>query len=209
MFYALSDISLPYFKDASVAIHTRIGNEPSDDELFYEDELEESKEASDKTYFCPQVVGGDYSTTTDCRQWTIISQAHDNIIQLYAIPLQSTEYEEILAPFYLTTTFLFPTNTSITDTAFYSDDGKSSLSSGNDSGTGKEGRQKLGVLLRDPNRLQLWLLSYDSAQWQALRFTSTLIHPSDINRACVCQVTTFTGGAEMEVEESIIFAQSK
>ncbi|CAJ1968858.1 unnamed protein product [Cylindrotheca closterium] len=207
------DITLPQFEDASVAIHTRIGKEPSDDESFDEDELEEYEEASDKSYFCPQVVDGSYSANTDCRQWTIVSQAHDNIIQLYAIPLQrSNESEDTFAPFYLTTSLLFPSSASITDTAFYSDDGKSSLSSGNDSGTGKEGRQKLGVLLRDTSQLQVWLLSYDSAQWQALPFKSTLIHPSDINSACVCQVTGLAEGAdedEMEVQESAIFAQTR
>ena len=204
---------MPQFEDASVAIQTRIGNEPSDDESFDEDELEDYEEASNTTYFCPQVVDGSYSSNIYCRQWTIVSQAHDNIIQLYAIPLQQrTESLDTFAPFYLTTTLLFPTSTSITDIAFYSDDGKSSLSSGNDSGTGKEGRQKLGILLQDTNQLQVWLISYDSAQWQALPFKSTLIHPSDINSACVCQVTALPEGAdedEMDVQESVIFAQSK
>ncbi|KAL3937490.1 MAG: hypothetical protein SGBAC_007427 [Bacillariaceae sp.] len=212
--YALLDITLPYFEDASVAIHTRIGNEPSDDESFDEDEFEEDEEASDKTYFCPQVVGGSYSGNTDCRQWTIVCQAHDNIIHMYAIPLhQSAESEDKFAAFYLTTNLLFPSNTSIIDTAFYSDDGKSSLSAGNDSGTGKEGRQKLGVLLHDDTKqLQVWLLTYDVSQWQALPFKLMLIHPSDIDSACVCQVTALPEGAdedEMEVQDSVILAQSK
>lgn len=212
-FCSLVDIILPQFEGASVSIHTRIGNEPSDDESFDEDEFEEDEEAREKTFFCPQIVSNSYTANTDCRQWAIISQAHNNVVQLYAIPLQqSTESEDNFVPFYLTTALFFPSKASIADTSFYSDDGKSSLSSGNDSGTGKEGRQKLGVLLNQEDQLELWLLPYDSAQWQTIPFDSTLIQPSNVDSECICTVTALPEGVdedEMQMEASIVYAQSK
>jgi hypothetical protein len=55
----------------------------------------------------------------------------------------------------------------VVDMSFYGNDGKSSLSSGMDSGTGKEERQSLGLLVArelGPTEvsLQVWLVPYDT-----------------------------------------------
>ena len=81
--------------------------------------------------------------------------------------------------FYLTTKLTLSVESErqceIRDVSFYGDNGKSSLSSGMDRGTGKESRQKLALLLstksdeqEDGEQLELWLLSYDTVMWQVI-----------------------------------------
>eukprot|EP00521_Asterionellopsis_glacialis_P006947 CAMPEP_0195289952 /NCGR_PEP_ID=MMETSP0707-20130614/6017_1 /TAXON_ID=33640 /ORGANISM="Asterionellopsis glacialis, Strain CCMP134" /LENGTH=280 /DNA_ID=CAMNT_0040350017 /DNA_START=8 /DNA_END=850 /DNA_ORIENTATION=+ len=78
--------------------------------------------------------------------------------------------------YYLKTRIELPSDCQVKEISFYGDDGKSSLSSGTDSGSGKEGRQGMGLLIdrgeqNDNNTAnvlseELWLLSYDDLVFQ-------------------------------------------
>jgi hypothetical protein len=75
----------------------------------------------------------------------------------------------IAGSFFLSALLQLPPNHFVVDLCFYGNDGKSSLSSGIDSGTGKEERQSLGLLVArevdaDPAAisLQVWMVPYDS-----------------------------------------------
>jgi hypothetical protein len=217
---------LPRFDNALVVVHTRVGREPMAVEPWLEDESDDEDEETERTFFLPRVAKHSYSFLPgclDCRQWSILSQAHDNIIQLYSVPLgwrepnadgdDLTDYDaENDAPFYLTSKLVLPPDVSIRDIGFYSDDGKSSLSSGNDSGTGKERRQKLGILLEDSQQLELWLVKYDNVLWQAVPFESILMHPKEVAENCTFNVVAFPEGVdedEVEAEDSVVYAQCK
>jgi hypothetical protein len=131
------------------------------------------------------------------RQWFVFAQAHGTEIQLFCIPLgwkqscpidsdddEEEDYGNSHFPFYLTSKLVLPAGGTVLDIQFYGDDGKSSLSSGKDSGTGMERRQKLGFLYLGCS-LDLWLTSYDSLMWQPVPFReSILIAPSEIHEQC-------------------------
>jgi hypothetical protein len=195
---------------------------------------EDSNEEAEKSYFAPRVCSKDSSPdeaeTSYCRQWSIMVQVQDNKVLLFAIPLgwrdpedEDMEFDEEEAaegaaiPFYLAAKMTLPPGGSIRDVGFYNDDGKSSLSSGNDSGTGKEGRQKLGILYQqqqdDSSKLDLWLASYDDLIWQSLPFEATLIDGSQITGFASYNLQAMEegeeNGASQTEDESIRYAQSK
>jgi hypothetical protein len=191
---------------------------------------EDNSEEAERSYFSPRACAKDSrpdeAETCYCRQWSIIVQAQENTVQLFGVPLgwrdpedEDMEFDEedsvgSSIPFYLAAKMTLPPGGSIRDVAFYSDDGKSSLSSGNDSGTGKEGRQKLGILYQqdDESRLDFWLASYDDLIWQSLPFEATLIDASQIEKFASCNLQAMAEGEENEIQtenEPVLYAQSK
>ena len=227
----LEDVILPQFEDSNpspVIIHTRVGREPVTDDIWEQEDNEEET----RTYFLPRVAKHSYTylpDCLDCRQWSVIAQAHGNIIQLYCIPLgwkdpktfhnevneMVEEVSQSYLPFYLTTKLVLPTGSVVKDLGFYSDDGKSSLSSGSDSGTGKEGRQKLGILVEDTEQLDIWLVKYDNVLWQVSPFESILVHPSEVDEECTCNIVACPEGydedeeGQLDGDDSVLVAQSK
>jgi hypothetical protein len=211
---------LPHFTGpapTSVAIHPRVGRDAVLDDPDEDDEEEEP------TYFLPRVAKHSYATLPeclDCRQWSIIAQAHENTVQLYCLPLgwnesaEDGDLEEEVTddlPFYLTAKLVLPSSGFVREVGFYGDDGKSSLSSGNDSGSGKEGRQKLGILYQE-EQLELWLTSYDSLLWQAVPFESILMDPSEVEGHCTRTVQAMPDISEEDqelLEDDIMWAQCK
>ena len=131
-------------------------------------------------FFCP--AGS--SDARDFRQWAVLAKTvvgtvatpdeadnnHSHTVRLHALPLQWAQ-AGLGATTAWTVDLHLPRACHVVDLAFYQDDGKSSLSSGQDSGIGKEGsRQALGVLVQQqprqedqesPNVTELWLIPYD------------------------------------------------
>eukprot|EP00980_Cylindrotheca_fusiformis_P020235 scaffold7316_cov123-Cylindrotheca_fusiformis.AAC.10 len=216
------DVLLPSINHAIVALHTRVGKQPTADEMWPGSDTEDESEETEKTYFSPRVADHCYSflpKSLDCRQWSIILQASDNVIQLFSFPLgwedptvDADDDADIDAPFYLTSKLVLPPDASIRDIGFYSDDGKSSLSSGNDSGGGTEGRQKLGILLEESQQLELWLTTYDSLMWQAVPYESILMPHQEVDGICCRNVVAIAQGVEdeeLESEDCVVYAQSR
>jgi Anaphase-promoting complex, cyclosome, subunit 4/Anaphase-promoting complex subunit 4 WD40 domain len=145
---------------------------------------------------------GDLNEARYHRQWAVFAHAPDskgslggaaNCVQLSALPLSWTFGEmanhvnpkgETVPPstasFFLWATLVFPPGSVVVDMAFYGDDGKSSLGAVFDGGTGKEGRQALGVLLNrtrnasvsaaaNKTSLELWLIQYDAISFQVVK----------------------------------------
>lgn len=203
--------------ETSVAVHTRIGRDAMLDEPD-EDEREE-----EPTYFLPRIAKHPYDNLPDCldcRQWSIIAQAQKSIVQLFCLPLgwkesseegylEEGEVEDI--PFYLTAKLVFPSSGLIKEVGFYGDDGKSSLSSGNDSGSGKEGRQKIGILFQE-EKIELWLTPYDSLLWQAVPFESIFMEASQVDQQCtkmVQAIPEISKEDEEMLDTEVLWAQSK
>jgi hypothetical protein len=172
-----------------MALHMRVGADRLDYDALNQQDQE--GESTPKSFFLPKAHTsesdeGDYCY---CRQWSVVATAQENAILLHAIPLGWKPSEDDTLdkvdgdnqiPFYLTTMLGLPFGGSIRDIGFYGDDGKSSLSSGNDSGTGKEGHQKLGVLYEIEGQLDLWLISYDRIRWQSVHFYNELLDASNV-----------------------------
>ena len=214
------DLILPRNESGSpVAIHTRIGRDPV--------EVEGLDNEEEPSYFAPKVRDqSSLESSLDCRQWSIVAQAgSDSCIQLVAIPLgwkdpSSMDSNDDLAdegqdvsaiPFYLTSKLILPESCRVQDLAFYSDNGKSALSSGTDSGTGKEGRQKLGVLVTQQNQFELWLMNYDQILWQVVPFESILFDADAVYEYCHVQPLVKEEGGEQDndQDEGVLRAQSK
>lgn len=123
-----------------------------------------------------------------CRHWSIIARTANfhgacDSVALFAIPLfqnadddYGVEDNEQLCriPFYLAARLVLPSSCQVKEIAFYGDDGNSSLSAGDDSGTGEEGRQSLGLLVShsikdqdvDVYSEELWIIRYDDVVFQ-------------------------------------------
>jgi len=117
-------------------------------------------------------------------------------------------------PFYLTTNIILPPGHRVLDMGFYGDDGRSSLSSGLDSGTGKEGRQALGLLLgcREES-IELWLLPYDCLTFQAFPTKKDskqiFLDEGEIDSKCQVFARARTSVDDGEEEEGFVYAKSK
>ncbi len=194
----------------------------------YHDWDDEEEDDRNHTYFLPRAClkGNDPEDAemSYCRQWSIIATACDNVLQLFALPLGwrdpadaitdnfDQEDGEHFIPFYLSAKFVLPTGGVVRDVGFYSDDGKSSLSSGTDSGTGMEGCQKLGILFQDENaKIDLWMASYDQILWQSMPFESTLIHESKLEAFATWNLQPMVEGEDNDHKEDhmALFAQSE
>lgn len=190
-------------------------------------DFDEEEEEEEPSYFAPKVhAESSLGSSLDCRQWSIVAQAgSDSCIQLIAIPLgwkdpssmdsnddsadEGQDSSEI--PFYLTSKLILPESCRVQDLAFYSDDGKSALSSGSDSGTGKERRQKLGVLVAQQEQLELWLIKYDHILWQVVPFESILLDVDAVDVYCHVLPLLKDEGEEQDdaQDEGGLRAQSK
>ena len=204
--------------------HSRIGLDPSrisiDDCL---STISEDAE-SEKSYFLPHVSDHCYphlpSTGLNAsRHWFVIAQSFGSTIQLFALPVgrknpaedgiepysdiddeEDSMSNRILPSFYLTARVDLSKDGNqvvpgkIIQLAFYGDDGKSSLSSGQDRGTGKEGRQKLVLLYEDHNvapkdeepnsSVELWAFRYDQLAWHVVPCDKMLVGPSHVDNSC-------------------------
>ena len=226
-----SDIFLPRTpddKDCEIAIHSRVGRD-FQSSIFWDEEEEEEEE---HTYFLPKVDKNSnhyanlstVSNLENCRQWFLIAQAHGNTIQLFCIPLGwkqeddsethgvDDEGSQANIPFYLTSKLVLPVGGRVLKIGFYGDDGKSSLSSGVDSGTGIEGRQKIGFIYRkddSSSTTELWTAAYDSLSWQAIPFDPMLLSYSQVDNDCTKEILPISVNDSRDEEDGVLCASCK
>ena len=231
----LSDIFLPRVPDGEeckIATHSRVGRDLKST-FFWDDEEDEVEE--DRTYFLPKIdqKSNHYANLShmtgleNCRQWFVIAQAQGNAIQLFCLPLGWKESKEELGseefdveddipemndiPFYLTSKLILPAGGQVLQIGFYGDDGKSSLSSGIDSGTGVEGRQKIGFLYRtnsdEQSTTDLWTTSYDSLSWQAVPFDPMLLSCSRVDSNCTREILPVWSSESPDEEDGYLLAR--
>lgn len=165
------------------AIHTRIGGIKGN----------LGPESDTNKYFFSPKLAGEELPTGYCRSWSIVAKAASfdggeaNSVHVFALPLgwrMNTSIDEYIddddeddcqVPFYLSCRLVLPPTCRVKEIAFYGDDGNSSLSAAaDDVGTGKEGRQAMGLLVSCPvtekdtelTAEELWLLQYDRVSFQ-------------------------------------------
>jgi len=164
-----------------IAITTRLGRGGIDEESPASDDGESS-------FFCPTFDEED-GEANDYREWSVTAEAvsdashHSGFVQISAFPLSWTdlhhddEYTDdesqqhgIASSCFWSCLLCLPDDCSVVELAFYGDDGKSSLGSVFDNGTGKEQRQALALLVArtassssDAQQLELWIVPYDDA----------------------------------------------
>lgn len=199
-----------------VAIHSRIGSDLITFAAAHD--LAENEAAN---CFCPKIcqVGATRKTGL-CRQWAVLAQAHSDKIQLFAIPITPSE----IAPhsgqeppvkaaasisYYLSSLLEIPPGGIIQDIQFYSDDGKSSLAAGNNSGSGKEGKQNLGLLYYSGQDLELWMVDYDQLVWQSIEFSESLADTSNLDPACIKRINPLLSSGEVDAGEFDMWVRSK
>lgn len=186
------DILLPGLGQSQhCAIHTRIGG--GIDGCFH-----------------PEVEGEESQA---CRQWAIVATAREfsdgqGGIQLLALPL-GKEYT-----YYLTSRMIVPKDLILLELGFYGDDGKSSLFSGENIGSGKEGRQGLGVLLRNESgKAELWVVQYDAVVFQLVDLgetTGSLLPDVDFSDQCTVIVQPLPRNSDESMDQDgIFFARGK
>lgn len=231
-----------------VAIHTRLGRDWSPLQEEYADAEKQDEEKDG--FFSPNVVEGKVPTGIShyhSRHWSIIAktsspfESRENYtVKLYLIPHSSMDPtdelddEDILGygngdesdgqgcgiPFYLTAEIILPSGRRVLDMSFYGDDGRSNLSSGIDSGTGRERRQALGLLLGDApshgssdENMELWLLPYDSILFEAVLAKKdskqVFLDDGEIDNKCQVRAQPVTSLDEAHEEEGVVFAKSK
>jgi hypothetical protein len=172
-----------------------------------------------------------------CRNWALIARASSwkgelDSVLVYAVPLgwsenSSMDEEDLLddddvdfelgpsqvnTPFYLVSRLALPSDCQIQQVSFYGDDGRSSLSSGSDSGTGKEGRQSLGLLVRRSNQTdELWIVPYNSIEYRAVNVPNS--NPTEkvvlreTDTVPIVQVQSL-GDSQEDSQEATVFAKS-
>ena len=135
------DVLLPGLGQSQIAaIHTRIG-------------------AGTDSCFQPKVTKDE---CRDCRQWALAATAREfsdgqRGIQLIVLPLVED------SNYYLISRMILPHDMTLKELGFYGDDGKSSLFFGEKSGSGKEGRQRLGLILQHKSgKEELWVVNYEN-----------------------------------------------
>jgi len=146
----------------SCAIHSRIGVETLalESESILEGAFRPLTTSSDESFACS-------------RQWTILafpvhSDSDRQGIQLILFPLGIKKRD-----FVLSRCLSIPSQCTILDIGFYGDDGKSSLAAGKDTGTGKEGRQAMALIIKQDSQQSLWLINYDSVRFDVVPFSSS------------------------------------
>lgn len=228
------DIFLPRTsnnKKCTIASHSRIGRDSASCSVFWD---EEEEEGEDKTFFLPNICykSNHYANLSpssgleNCRQWFLIAQASENVVQMFCLPLgwkqkedsddrdfdiENENNDEDTIPYYLTTKLILPAEGYVLQIEFYGDDGKSSLSSGMDSGTGMEGKQKIGFIYQKSSSssiIELWTVTYDSLLWQAIPFDSMLMNAKQVDDACSQNVLPISVAEDYGGEE-VLFAHSK
>lgn len=229
-----TDIFLPRVpknEECRIATHSRVGRDPESIEFWDDDDEEEEEE--DHNYFLPNIDNNSnhyanlspISELQNCRQWFLIAQAHGTTIQLFCLPVgwrqkneyidydeydiedESREINDI--PFYLTSKLALPAGGKVVKIGFYGDDGKSSLSSGIDSGTGMEGKQNIGFIYEKnspSHTTELWTTAYDSLLWQAVPFDPMLLNFSQVDANCCKEVLPIALEESRDEKDGIIFA---
>lgn len=197
------------------AITTRLGRGGADPaDVLFGEELHDG-------FFAPLEPldaerNGDRTSVPDIFfEWCIFAEAtssgDDDIldtVRLSALPLSystpaETSMKNLQGPELCWTTILrLPRGSSVLAIKFYGDDGKSSLSSGQNSGTGKERRQALGLLVEqccgDRTSKNLWLVSYDDCVFyrRELAVVSDIVRsldlPPQIDERCCCKIEPMT-----------------
>lgn len=214
------------------AIHTRIGG--------IKDNV--GDESSTNGHFSPEVAVGEMPTGY-CRSWSIVARVasfkggEENSVHIFALPLSwrvnvsmdedMDDYDEdyCRVPFYLSCRLVLPPTYRVKDIAFYGDDGNSSLSAAaEDSGTGKEGRQAMGLLVScpvtendtDSTAEELWLVQYDRVPFECvlLPSVSECESPLELNEVLKSDESTMSiqaleeSGNEHSVVQGILYAKS-
>jgi len=222
---------VPKNEQCKVATHSRIGRDSAS--CVFWDDIDKEQ---DPGYFLPRIDPGSnpyanlspMSGLENCRQWFLIAQAHGATIQLFCLPLgwkqnnddidfdyydinnENSDVNNI--PFYLTSKLVLPEGGQVLQIGFYGDDGKSSLSSGIDSGTGMEGRQKIGFVYQKSlpsSTKELWTTTYDSLSWQAVPFDPMLLNASQVDKNCSKEILQSSVEGSRDEEEDVLFAQSR
>ena len=184
------DIILPgWVRSRLCAIHTRLGG-------------------GIDACFQPKLLSG---KSRECRQWSVVAIAREfsndrRGIQLIALPVE----EEIV--YYITSRMVMPANVSLQELAFYGDDGKSSLFSGEIGGSGKEGRQGLGMLLKNESgNEELWVVQYDNLIFQTVEVSAdagSLLPDVDFLNQCSVKVLRFERNPDGRMEhDGIVYAK--
>jgi hypothetical protein len=204
-------LTLPATENSRIAVHTRIGTDMDMDDMaewMDPHDLEHS-------FFIPNVVawiGGlaPPHSLLRCRQWLIVARWNDTAIQLYCIPLErGGTYPQCV----LTARLELPEGRTILALGFYGDDGKSSLSSASDGGTGKDGPYDIAFLCQntESSTLDLWFVPFsEEIGWQAM--TVDGLAECETKDECCFRIVPFSiGGNGDECEntqsESTIVAQ--
>lgn len=147
------------------------------------------------------------------RQWTILALPVDfgddkHGIHLILFPLRKCKRDFILSQ-----CLKLPPQCTIEDIGFYGDDGKSSLSTGKDTSTGKEGRQALSLILKYETEQSLWLIDYDNIKFDVVPLANMdqIINLSRMpfNFTSSLLVLPWKDGEDNEEDGSIIIARSK
>ena len=165
------------------------------------------------------------SSPVHVRQWLVAAECHGNLVQLHSFPLTWThigddgqlDYDDdddddndsdsdmidgLYSKSKWSVSLHLPEECTIRDVAFYSDDGKSTLSSASTcygdflptiSATGmmgqQEGRQSLGLLISRPQtslnaikdeRVELWLVPYDDLEFTCDPLQSIVVESNSI-----------------------------
>ncbi|KAL3903399.1 MAG: hypothetical protein SGILL_010461, partial [Bacillariaceae sp.] len=159
---------------SNIALHTRIGCDISGEDREMWTEADDDN--GETEYFVPNIVMNSSDASrcgglSSCRQWGIVASWNGEFIQLFCLPLGwrgSGDFDDVMIPFYLTAKLALPEGYSTLCVGFYGDDGKCSLASGSDGGSGKEGAQELAILCQSEGSSspKLFFLSYDSLGWQ-------------------------------------------
>jgi hypothetical protein len=228
-----------------VAIHTRVGKDGSaEDDEYGEDEEDE------EGFFSPKISAGKSLPdipSFDCRQWAVIAKTSSPTetrdgyaVKLYMIPngwkslaVEDDNYDtlgcdieeedgsnECGVPFYLTTEIDLPSGRRVLDMGFYGDDGRSNLSSGLDSGTGRERRQALGLLLgcgaesdSTEESIELWLLPYDNLTYQVIPAKKdskqVFLDDGKVDHHCKVAAQPLTNLEDECPAEGVVYAKSK
>ena len=161
-----------------IGLHTRIGagcDDPSGD-----------------GHFSPQVAGDNVHLQNP--YWVIVARTialcfGSNALEIIAIPSDMLNTANETAPenpsFCLQTRLLIDRECEVVSMAFYGDDGNSSLSPNLDIyGESKEGRQELGLIVRNGINEELWKFHYDDVVFDICELRATHQHiriPSNTN----------------------------
>jgi hypothetical protein len=209
----VAGLTLPAAKNSRIAVHTRIGTDMDRDDMV---EWMDPRDL-DHSYFMPNIVAWTGELThlhslLRCRQWLVVARWQDTNVQLYSIPLERDESD---TQYVLTAKLELPKGRTILALGFYGDDGKSSLSSGSDGGTGKEGPYDIAFLCqnKDSSILDMWFVPCtEEIGWQVVMADSLAVCQTK-DECCFRVVPSSKGDDDIEFDkaqsENTILAQSK
>ena len=204
--------SLPNKGASKVTMQTRVG---TDMDVLDVDGWADTSEL-EESCFLPHIVtqADDLANHTNlerCRQWLVVAKWQDNWIQLYCVPLLGNDRPN--PQYVLTARLQLPEDRKILSLGFYGDDGKSSLSAGNDGGTGKDGPYDVAFLAKKPESSipTLLFVPYAGIGWQALTFDS-LASEYELSEECCYDIIEDSEGIDEGDDmpsNNTVVAQSK